>query len=94
MITEIAPLLNQAVRTGHARAVLDGVGARHLQARFGTTAPVVVEVRSLHRLPQPGCSRLQVHTRQAAVLEAGTRRDAELTYSLDHCAQGAASRPQ
>jgi hypothetical protein len=45
-------------------------------------------VRALHALPQPGCSRLEVTTRQKDVLENGKRSDKELTYQVSYCHDG------
>ena len=41
--------------------------------------------RQLYALPQPGCSRLEVTTRQKDVLEKDTRGDKELTYQVSYC---------
>jgi hypothetical protein len=88
VVSEIAPLLTQAARLGSARGVLEGASARHLQERFDSREPVQIEVQTLYRLPVPGCSRLQVLTRQAGVLEHGKRTDAQLVYHIDHCSDG------
>jgi len=40
------------------------------------------------RLPQPGCSRLEVTTRQLAVSENGKREDKELVYQVSYCRDG------
>ena len=50
--------------------------------------PVEIDVRRLRALPQAGCSRLEVTTRQRAVLVDGQRRDQQLVYQLSFCADG------
>ncbi|MND05882.1 hypothetical protein D3C83_269280 [compost metagenome] len=59
-----------------------------MQQKFGTTAPLEIDVRALHPLPQPGCSRLSVTSRQKNVLEKGRREDKELTYQVNYCRDG------
>jgi hypothetical protein len=87
-VTEIKPLLMRAAAQGTAHGVLTGVGAAYLQRRFDATSPVEIDVRRLHALPQPGCSRLEVTTRQRAVLVKGQRDSRELVYQLNYCADG------
>ena len=59
-----------------------------VQRRFDTTSPIEIDVRRLRALPQAGCGRLEVTTRQRAVLVAGQRQDQELVYQLSYCADG------
>ena len=87
-VTEIKPLLMRAADQGSAHGVLTGVGAAYLQRRFDTTSPIEIDVRRLHALPQPGCSRLEVTTRQRAVLVKGQRDSRELVYQLNYCVDG------
>jgi hypothetical protein len=87
-VTEIKPLLMRAAAQGTAHGVLTGVGAAYLQRRFDTTSTVEIDVRRLKALPQPGCSRLEVTTRQRAVLVKGQRDTRELVYQLNYCADG------
>lgn len=87
-VTEMKPLLTRAAAEGSAYGVLVGVGADYLQRRFNATAPVEIDVRALHALPQPGCSRLEVTTRQRDVVENGKREDKDLVYQLSFCRDG------
>ena len=87
-VTEIKPLLMRAAERGEAHGVLTGTGAVYLQRRFDTTSPIEVDVKRLRALPQIGCGRLEVTTRQRAVLVNGNRADQELTYQLNFCADG------
>lgn len=87
-VSEIKPLLMRAAEQGVAHGVLGGTGAAYVQRRFDTTSPIEIDVRSLRALPQAGCGRLEVTTRQRAVLVAGQRQDQELVYQLSYCADG------
>ena len=87
-VTDIKPLLGRAVARGEAHGVLSGPGADYVQRRFDTQTPIEVDVRRLHTLPQDGCARLEVTTRQRGVLEDSARKDQELTYQLSFCRDG------
>ena len=87
-VTEIKPLLMRAADRGEAHGVLTGTGAAYLQRRFETVSPIEVDVKRLRALPQIGCGRLEVTTRQRAVLVNGNRADQELAYQLNFCADG------
>ena len=87
-VSEIKPLLMRAAEQGVAHGVLGGTGAAYVQRRFDTTSPIEIDVRRLRALPQAGCGRLEVTTRQRAVLVAGQRQDQELVYQLSYCADG------
>lgn len=87
-VTEIKPLLMRAADRGEAHGVLTGTGAAYLQRRFETVSPIEVDVKRLRALPQIGCGRLEVTTRQRAVLVNGNRADQELTFQLNFCADG------
>ncbi len=87
-VSEIKPLLMRAAEQGVAYGVLGGTGAAYVQRRFNTTSPIEIDVRRLRALPQAGCGRLEVTTRQRAVLVAGQRQDQELVYQLSYCADG------
>ena len=87
-VTEIKPLLMWAAERGEAHGVLTGTGAAYLQRRFDTASPIEVDVKRLRALPQVGCGRLEVTTRQRAVRVNGNREDQEFTYQLNFCADG------
>jgi len=87
-VSEIKPLLMRAAEQGVAYGVLGGTGAAYVQRRFDATSPIEIDVRRLRALPQAGCGRLEVTTRQRAVLVAGQRQDQELVYQLSYCADG------
>lgn len=87
-VTELKPLLRIAIEKGVAKGFLTGPSAAYMQQKFGTTAPLEIDVHALHPLPQPGCSRLAVTSRQRNVLEKGKHEDRELTYQLNYCQEG------
>jgi hypothetical protein len=87
-VSELKPLLKLAIERGEARGVLTGESAAYMKQKFGTTAALEIDVRTLHPLPQPGCSRLEVTSRQNGVLEKGKHEDKALTYQLNYCRDG------
>lgn len=87
-VTAIKPLLALAAERGAAHGVLTGPGADYMRRRFDATAPIEIDVSTLHALPQPGCARLEVTTRQRDVLEHGKRADQELRWQVSFCRDG------
>lgn len=87
-VTEIKPLLALAAERGAANGVLTGPGADYVRRRFDATTPIEIDVQRLHALPQPGCARLEVTTRQRDVLEHGQRSDQELQWQISFCRDG------
>ncbi len=87
-VTEIKPLLALAAERGMARGVLTGPGADYIRRRFDATGAIEIDVQALHALPQPGCARLEVTTRQHDVLERGSRGDQELRWQVSFCRDG------
>ena len=87
-VTEIKPLLLRAIDQGAAHGVLVGESATHLRQKFDARSPIEIDVQALHPLPQPGCSRLEVKTRQKDVLEKTQRSDKELVYQVSYCRDG------
>jgi hypothetical protein len=89
-VTTLRPLLFDALTHGAAHGTLVGEAAAFMTQHFGTIAPIEIDVRSLHPLPQPGCQRLEVTTTQRAVVDPKTARaqDAKLIYQISYCANG------
>ena len=87
-VSEIKPLLALAAARGAAHGVLTGPGADYVRRRFDATPPIEIDVSTLHALPQPGCARLEVTTRQRDVLEGGKRGDQELRWEISFCRDG------
>ena len=95
-VTSMKPLLIAAIERGEAHGRLVGEAASFMQKRFGTAAPVEIDVRALAALPQAGCSRLEVTTRQNAVRETGSQSAArkELVYQVSYCRDGSFPQPR
>lgn len=87
-VTEIKPLLLRAIDYGAAHGVLVGESATYLRQKFDARTPIEIDVQALHPLPQLGCSRLEVKTRQKDVLEKAQRSDKELVYQVSYCRDG------
>lgn len=87
-VSDLKPLLTLAIERGSARGVIVGEAASYVRQKFDTAAPIEIDVRALYALPQAGCSRLEVTTRQKEVLENGKRADQELTYQVSYCRDG------
>ena len=87
-VTEIKPLLALAAERGAAHGVLTGPGADYMRRRFDARGAIEIDVQALHALPQAGCARLEVTTRQRDVLERGTRSDQELRWQISFCRDG------
>ena len=87
-VSDVKPLLKLAIEHGAARGVMVGEAAAYVRQKFGSAAPIEIDVRALHALPQPGCSRLEVTTRQQDVVEQGKRADQTLTYQVSYCRDG------
>jgi hypothetical protein len=87
-VSAIKPLLMRAIEQGAAYGVLVGEPATYIRQKFDSAAPIEIDVRSLYALPQPGCSRLEVTTRQKDVLEKAKRGDKELVYQVSYCRDG------
>ena len=82
-----SPLLALAAERA-ARTAFTGPGADYVRRRFDATTPIEIDVATLHALPQPGCARLEVTTRQRDVLEQGKRADQELRWQVSFCRDG------
>ena len=87
-VTDVKSLLKLAIEHGSAGGVLVGEAATFIRQRFDVSAPIEVDVRTVQALREPGCSRLEVTTRQVGVLEKGKREDKTLTYQLNYCRDG------
>jgi len=87
-VSDIKPLLIRAIDQGSAHGVLVGEAATYVRQKFESSAPIEIDVRTLYALPQAGCSRLEVTTRQKDVLEKAKRGDKELTYQVSYCRDG------
>lgn len=89
-VTSIKPLLIRAIETGESHGTLTGRPAAFMRERFGSTAPIEIDVKALRALRELGCKRLEVTTRQKAVRESANQApaDKELIYQVSYCRDG------
>jgi hypothetical protein len=89
-VTTLRPLLLDALTHGAAHGTLVREAAPFMTQHFGSAAPIEIDVRALHPLPQQGCQRLEVTTTQRAVIDPKTAQaqDAKLVYQISYCANG------
>jgi hypothetical protein len=87
-VSDLRPLLALASERGTAHGVLTGPGADYMRRRFDAATPIEIDVHALHALPQPGCARLEVTTRQRDVLQLGQRADHHLRWQISFCRNG------
>ena len=87
-VTDLKLLLARAAAEGSAHGTLTGPSAQAIARRFQTDTPIEIDVRRIERLPQPGCGRLEVTTRQRDVNQGGKRGDQEMVYQISYCADG------
>lgn len=75
---------------GNAQGILAGDAAQAIGARFKTTSPILIDVTTLQRYAQPGCSRLQVVFAQDGVLLPGATapRRQTVAFGIDVCRDG------
>jgi hypothetical protein len=89
-VTTLRPLLLTALAHGYAHGTLVGEAVPFMAQHLGSSAPIEIDVRTLHALPQPGCQRLEVTTTQRAVIDPKTARPqhAKLIYQISYCRNG------
>ena len=89
-VTTLRHLLLAALAHGTAHGTLVGEVVPFMTQHFGSAAPIEIDVRTLHPIPQPGCQRLEVTTTQRAVIDPKTAsaQDAKLVYQISYCRNG------
>ena len=89
-VTTVKPLLIAAIERGESHGVLTGESANFMRGRFGSGAPIEIDVKTLRARPQPGCKRLEVTTSQNAVREDAKQAlsNKQLTYLVSYCRDG------
>jgi len=87
-VSDIKPLLIRAIDQGSAHGVLVGDASTYVRQKFDAKESIKIDVRTLHTLPQPDCSRLEVTTRQQDVLQHTQRSDQAVTYLVSYCRDG------
>ena len=93
-VTTVKPLLVTAIDQGEAHGVLVGQAAQYIAQTFKSTAPIEIDVKTVHALGEPGCKRLAVTTSQEGVVDFNReKRDTKparmaFTYQLNYCRDG------
>ena len=88
-VTSIKPLLVSAIINGRADGVLVGPAAAAIAAQFGSSAPIRVSVRVVKAFADSACRRLEVTTRQDAVIEDNRApASKQFQYEINFCADG------
>lgn len=91
-VDNVRPLLVSAIDSpsGEAHGVLIGPMAEAINRRFQTTAPIRIDVTTIKRFSEAGCSRLKVLFSQDGVLlpktSAPERRTIE--FGINYCRDG------
>lgn len=86
------PLMMAAIdsATGESFGVLTGDSADAITKHFRATSPIYVNVTTLKRYAQPGCSRLNVKVWQEGVLLPGAAapRRQTIDFGINYCRDG------
>ena len=91
-VDDFRPLLVQAIDSseGSAYGILIGPMAEALTAKLRATSPILIDVTTLRRYKQAGCSRLNVRFLQDGVVMPGSDRPHRQTFDLglNYCRDG------
>jgi putative transposase len=77
-------------QSGAAHGILIGPMAEALTTRMKATSPILIDVTTVHRYKQAGCSRLNVRFSQEGVILPGTQKPQKQTFDLglNYCRDG------
>jgi hypothetical protein len=91
-VEDARPLLLSALRAddGEAQGILVGEMAEAITRRFAATSPIYIDVTTLKRYRQSGCSRLNVTFWQEGVRlpEAKAPRRQTVEFGINYCLDG------
>jgi hypothetical protein len=91
-VTDARPLMLAALRAsdGTAHGVLTGAMADAITQQFRASAPILIDVSTVQRYQQPGCSRLKVLIWQDGVQlpDAASPRRQTIEFGIDYCLDG------
>lgn len=95
-VSDPRPLLIAALRSpeGEAHGVLTGDTADAITQKFNAKTPLYIDVTTVKRYAQAGCSRLQVMFWQDGVRLPGTTapRKQTIEFRINYCRDGLAPR--
>lgn len=91
-VEDFRPLLVKAIESpdGAAFGILIGPMAEALTTKMKATSPILIDVTTLRRYKQAGCSRLNVRFAQDGVVLPGTDKPRNQTFDLglNYCRDG------
>jgi hypothetical protein len=91
-VEDFRPLLVKAIESsdGSAFGILIGPMAEALTAKMKAASPILIDVTTLRRYKQAGCSRLNVRFSQDGVVLPGTDKPRKQTFDLglNYCRDG------
>lgn len=91
-VEDFRPLLVQAIDapSGTAHGTLIGSMAEALTAKMKATSPILIDVSTIRKYQQAGCSRLNVRFSQEGVVLPGTTTPRKQTFDLglNYCRDG------
>lgn len=91
-VEDARPLLLAALRApdGEARGLLEGELAQAITRQFEASGPIHIDVTTLHRYRQIGCSRLNVAVWQEGVTLPGAAgpQTQRIDFGIDYCLDG------
>lgn len=91
-VSDARPLLLAALRApdGQAHGLLDGELAQAITRRFDASGPIHIDVTTVHRYAQVGCSRLTVTVWQDGVKLPGAAspQTQRIEFGINYCLDG------
>ncbi len=91
-VLDARDLLLTALRSsdGQAHGVLSGDMADTITRRFAASSPIFIDVTTLRRYRQPGCSRLKLLFRQEGVRlpDSTSARQQTIEFGINYCLDG------
>lgn len=86
----LSPLLVEAIEKGESHTVLGGPIADYMKRSNMSSEPLRVNVTTIKKFKQRGCSRLNIQFLQDNVIVPGETkpRNREIDYQLNYCVDG------
>lgn len=93
-VTSLRPLFIEAIKKGSSEGTLVSNDAKVMARIFGSTSPILLDVKRIGSHKEPGCARLQVTTSQAGVIERDKEgkilpaKNQRMEYEINFCESG------
>jgi hypothetical protein len=92
----IKPLLIEAVTNGEAHGYLVGEAGAKLKETFKTDYPMEIDIHTIAELPEAGCKRVRVASKQRGVVEPKVKGlkqvdgpdDKTMVFDMNFCEDG------